>query len=62
MPCSSPAAIIAGQDCNAPVLEPHTHNTEDAAELLELRWRGLREQLLAQGAEVSILEAMDAVC
>jgi hypothetical protein len=37
-----------------------SHNTEDAAELLELRWRGLREQLLAKGIDWSTLEAMDA--
>jgi hypothetical protein len=38
-----------------------SHNTEDAADLLELRWRGIREQLRAQGTDESTLEAMDSV-
>jgi hypothetical protein len=36
-----------------------SHNTEDGAELLELRWRALREQLLAQGIDMSTVEALD---
>jgi hypothetical protein len=44
----------------ASVYFDNTHNTEDAEQLLELRWRGLREQLRAQGTDESTLEAMDA--
>jgi hypothetical protein len=51
--------LVAVKGPFASVCFDSSHNTEDAAELLELRWRGLREQLLAQGTDVSTLEAMD---
>ncbi|WP_433270220.1 Vms1/Ankzf1 family peptidyl-tRNA hydrolase [Actinosynnema sp. CS-041913] len=37
-----------------------SHDTEDAAKALELRWRGLREDLARQGADPDTLAAMDA--
>ncbi|MEJ2857046.1 MULTISPECIES: Rv2629 family ribosome hibernation factor [unclassified Saccharothrix] len=36
-----------------------SHDTEDAAKALELRWRGLREELARQGADENTLRAMD---
>ncbi|MBB5959968.1 hypothetical protein FHS29_006590 [Saccharothrix tamanrassetensis] len=36
-----------------------SHDTEDAAKALELRWRGLREELERQGADGDTLAAMD---
>ncbi|MEU3273956.1 hypothetical protein ABZ639_24225 [Saccharomonospora sp. NPDC006951] len=37
-----------------------THDTADAAKLLELRWREVREQLEGQGAEAATLDALEA--
>ncbi|MBM7810713.1 Rv2629 family ribosome hibernation factor [Saccharothrix algeriensis] len=37
-----------------------SHDTEDAAKALELRWRGLREDLARQGADEETLGALDA--
>ena len=36
-----------------------THNTADGDQAVGLRWRGLREQLAAQGADEETLAAMD---
>ncbi|XVV05660.1 hypothetical protein ACQPW3_09810 [Actinosynnema sp. CA-248983] len=36
-----------------------SHDTEDAAKALELRWRGLRDDLARQGADEDTLRAMD---
>ncbi|MBP2334477.1 Rv2629 family ribosome hibernation factor [Saccharothrix coeruleofusca] len=36
-----------------------SHDTEDAAKALELRWRGLREDLQRQGADADTLAAID---
>jgi hypothetical protein len=36
-----------------------SHDTQDGAEQLELRWRGLREELEAQGADSPTLQALD---
>ncbi|ULE32368.1 Rv2629 family ribosome hibernation factor [Mycobacterium sp. IDR2000157661] len=36
-----------------------SHNTEDAAALLELRWRSLREQLEEQGADPAVTESIE---
>jgi hypothetical protein len=36
-----------------------THNTADGDQAVALRWRGLREQLAAQGADEETLTAMD---
>jgi hypothetical protein len=53
-------SLLAVEGPFASVYFDSSHNTEDGAQLLELRWRGLREQLRAQGAAESTLEAMDA--
>jgi Bacterial archaeo-eukaryotic release factor family 2 len=37
-----------------------THNTADGDQAVRLRWRGLREQLAAQGADEATLSAMDS--
>lgn len=37
-----------------------THDTEDASKQLELKWRDLREQLSGQGADTSMLDALEA--
>ncbi|RKT69768.1 hypothetical protein DFJ66_3006 [Saccharothrix variisporea] len=37
-----------------------SHDTEDAAKALELRWRGLRDDLARQGADEDTLRAIDA--
>jgi hypothetical protein len=36
-----------------------SHNTEDAAAQLELRWRALREQLEQQGADAALTESIE---
>ncbi len=36
-----------------------SHDTEDAAKALELRWRGLRDDLARQGADEDTMRAMD---
>ncbi|NKE62956.1 peptide chain release factor 2, partial [Lentzea sp. PSKA42] len=36
-----------------------SHDTEDAAKVAELRWRGLRNQLADQGAPEKTLAALD---
>jgi Bacterial archaeo-eukaryotic release factor family 2 len=51
--------LVAVEGPFASVYFDNSHNTEDAAGQLELRWRGLREQLRAQGTDLSTLEAMD---
>ncbi|ROP37601.1 Vms1/Ankzf1 family peptidyl-tRNA hydrolase [Saccharothrix texasensis] len=35
-----------------------SHDTEDAAEAMELRWRGVREELAGQGADDATLDVM----
>ncbi|MEU4741827.1 Vms1/Ankzf1 family peptidyl-tRNA hydrolase [Actinosynnema sp. NPDC023658] len=35
-----------------------SHNTEDAAKAMELRWRGVREELARQGADEATLEVL----
>ena len=35
-----------------------SHDTEDAAKAMELRWRGVREELARQGADEATLEAL----
>ncbi|MFD1146300.1 Rv2629 family ribosome hibernation factor [Saccharothrix hoggarensis] len=37
-----------------------SHDTEDAAKAMELRWRGVREELARQGADEATLDAMEA--
>lgn len=36
-----------------------SHNTEDAAALMELKWRSLREQLEEQGADPAVTESIE---
>ncbi|WP_158840276.1 Rv2629 family ribosome hibernation factor [Saccharothrix deserti] len=36
-----------------------SHDTEDAAKAMELRWRGVREELAGQGADEATLDALE---
>ncbi|MGM1062108.1 baeRF2 domain-containing protein [Saccharothrix sp. Mg75] len=38
-----------------------SHDTEDAAKAVELRWRGVRDDLARQGADEATLDALEAV-
>jgi hypothetical protein len=51
--------LVAVEGPFASVYFDNSHDTEDAAQQLELRWRGLREELLTQGTDMSTLEALD---
>ena len=36
-----------------------THDTEDAEAQLDLKWRGVREELVEQGADESVVAAIE---
>lgn len=52
--------LVSAEGPFASVYFDDTHATEDAAKLLDLRWRELREELSAQGADRPILDALES--
>ena len=53
--------LYAGEDGCASVYLDTSRATEDAAELIGLRWRAAREQLAGQGAGADTLDALEEV-
>lgn len=52
--------LVTAEGPFASVYFDDTHDTEDAAKLLDLRWRELRERLSEQGATRSTLDALES--
>ena len=53
--------LYAGEDDCASIYLDTSRTTEDAAELIGLRWRAAREQLAGQGAGAATLDALEEV-
>jgi hypothetical protein len=58
MDMSSLGELVRQRGPFASVYLDASHDTEDAAKAMELRWRGVREELARQGADDATLDAM----
>ncbi|MFC6090476.1 Vms1/Ankzf1 family peptidyl-tRNA hydrolase [Saccharothrix lopnurensis] len=56
---SSLGALVRERGPFASVYLDASHDTEDAAKALELRWRGVRDELARQGADQATLDALE---
>ncbi|MDQ2585699.1 hypothetical protein CKY47_17255 [Saccharothrix yanglingensis] len=61
MDMSSLGELIRERGPFASVYLDASHDTEDAAKAVELRWRGVRDDLARQGADEATLDALEAV-
>lgn len=59
MDMSSLGELVRERGPFASVYLDASHDTEDAAKAMELRWRGVREELARQGADEATLDALE---